>query len=199
MRLDDALEQLSAIHVQVLRSETFRGYKAVPTALTGVLAIVAAAVQAAAVPAADARGFACYWIAVAAIAGLLCAGELAFRTLRDGDPHARQRAGVALRQLVPAIGVGAALTFALLDTEAAPMLPALWSMCFGLGLSASRPFLPAAIGGVATFYLLAGALLLLPPLRAPVDGPLAMGAVFGLGQLWAAWILHRAEVVCDGR
>lgn len=200
MRLDDALEQLSEIHVQVLRSETYRGYRAAPTAATGVLALGAAVVQQISMSSADAASFAWYWLAVAGVAGALFATDLTVRTLRDGNPDSRRRAAVALSQLAPAVGVGAVLTFALIETSVADLLPAVWAMCFGLGLGASRPFLPRGIGGVSSFYLLAGvALLLTPALREPVPSPIGMGLTFGVGQLWAAWVLHRAEEVRHGR
>lgn len=200
MRLDDALQQLSEIHVQVLRSETYRGYRAAPTAATGALAIVAGIAQPLVLPAADAEGFAWYWLAVAAIACALFATDLTVRTLREGEPDSRQRTVLALRQLVPAIGVGAALTFALVETPVADLLPAVWAMCFGLGVSASRPFLPGGIGLVSTFYLCAGlALLAVPALRTQAAAPFGMAVTFGIGQLWAASVLHRAEGLLHGR
>lgn len=199
MRLDDALEQLSAIHVQVLRSETYRGYRAGPVAATGMLALIAAGIQVWACRSDNPVRCLSYWIAVAAAAGLLSAAELFARTLRDTDPHARRRTRLALQQAMPAIGVGAMLTLALVATPGGWLLPAIWSMCFGLGVIASRPFLPGPIVRVAAFYLCIGAALLLPGLQGPHVTPIAMGLTFGVGQLWAAWILHRAEAVANGR
>ena len=44
MELQKAISQISEIHAQVLRSEVFRGYRAVPMAITGGLAIAVAAI-----------------------------------------------------------------------------------------------------------------------------------------------------------
>jgi hypothetical protein len=68
MRLEDAIARLDAIHVQVLRSETFRGVRALPTALTGGIALTAGLVQASCLVAADPAEFTSYWLTVAAIA-----------------------------------------------------------------------------------------------------------------------------------
>jgi hypothetical protein len=43
MELQRAITQISEIHAQVLRNELFRGYRAVPVAITSGLALVAAA------------------------------------------------------------------------------------------------------------------------------------------------------------
>ena len=45
MDLRDALTQIAAIRQQVAQTETFRGYRAAPVALSGVLAWLAAALQ----------------------------------------------------------------------------------------------------------------------------------------------------------
>jgi hypothetical protein len=198
MRLDDALEQLSAIHEQVLRSETFDGYRAVPAAATGLLALAAALVQQVWLPAADAAGFARYWVMVAFAAGLVFAVDLGHHALSSG-PGAGRRTALALRQLLPALLVGGLITAALVETEVAGLLPGIWALCFALGVVASRPFLPVGIGWVAGFYLASGALLLmLPSLRGPQQASLGMGLVFGIGQLGAAFALRRAEEVRRG-
>ena len=46
MELDEALSQIAEIRHQMARTEVFRGYRALPVAFSGVLAISAAVVQA---------------------------------------------------------------------------------------------------------------------------------------------------------
>jgi hypothetical protein len=75
--------------------------------------------------------------------------------------------------------------------ELIPWLPGLWTLFFGLGLLSARPNLPRAIGWVGCFYLLAGGGLLCLADSGASLSPHAMGATFGLGQLAAAWVLHR--------
>ena len=86
---------------------------------------------------------------------------------------------------------GAIITASLVHLSAAlvPLLPGLWAICFGLGIFASRPYLPRASGWVALFYYVAGIALLWvargpEPLRA-----WWVGGTFGTGQLLAAFVL----------
>ena len=70
-----------------------------------------------------------------------------------------------------------------------PLLPGLWAICFGIGIFASRPYLPRASGWVALFYYAAGVALLW---RANGTTPLHawwVGGTFGIGQLLAAFVL----------
>lgn len=110
MRIEQALEQISAIHAQVLRSEVYRGYRARSAALTSLLVLAAA------------------------------------------------------------------------------VLPGLWAAVFGLGVFASRPYLPRAVGWVALYYLLAGVVLLILA-RPGVPSPWSVGLTFGFGQAAAAVVL----------
>lgn len=113
MRLEDAIARLDAIHVQVLRSETFRGVRALPTALTGGIALIAGLVQSSCLVAADPAEFTSYWLAVAAIAATVGLLDLAVYVVRGGA-IAFRRAAVVLRQVLPAFGVAAVLTVVLL-------------------------------------------------------------------------------------
>jgi hypothetical protein len=93
---------------------------------------------------------------------------------------------------VPALAAGAIATVALLRLEhpAPVLLPGVWASCFALGIFASRPYLPRAIGWVALYYLAAGAVLLWNVGPAPVPSPWTMGLTFGLGQGATALVLH---------
>ena len=89
--------------------------------------------------------------------------------------------------------VGAAAitaSFVHLSDTLIPLLPGLWAICFGIGVFASRPYLPRASGFVALFYYAAG-IALLWQARGP--GSLHgwwIGATFGIGQLLAALVLY---------
>lgn len=200
MRLEDAIARLDAIHVQVLRSETFRGVRALPTALTGGIALIAGLVQSSCLVAADPAEFTSYWLAVAAIAAAVGLLDLAVYVVRGGA-IAFRRAAVVLRQVLPAFGVAAVLTVVLLQTGdvATTLLPGLWSLCFALALAAAQPFLPPALAVATGFYFVAGILLLVPDLRIPLVQPFGMGLTFGIGQLLTALALRRsAEELAHG-
>ena len=192
MRIEDALEHLETIHEQVLRSETFRGYRAASVGGTGVLAVVAGVFQNYVLAPKSVAEFIGYWITIAAIACCVIGFDLAVQIVRQGRSE-RRRTWYALRHLLPALFVGAALTATLVDTVVADRLPAIWALCFGLGIVASRPFLAAGLGYVGSFYLAVGAALLLPPFHATLPSPIVMGLVFGGGQLFAAMLFRRGE------
>jgi hypothetical protein len=69
------------------------------------------------------------------------------------------------------------------------LLPGLWAVVFGLGVFATRPYLPRAVGWVGLYYLTAGAFLLGRSPFAELSG-WSVGGVFGLGQLATALVLY---------
>lgn len=200
MRLEDAIARLDAIHVQVLRSETFRGVRAMPTALTAGVALAACILQSSCFVPADPAEFTSYWLTVAALAAAIGLLDLAVYVVRGGA-IAFRRAVVVLRQVLPAFGAAAVLTVVLLQTGdvATTLLPGLWSLSFALALAAAQPFLPPALAVATGFYFVAGVLLLVPDLRTPLVQPFGMGLTFGIGQLLTALALRRsAEELAHG-
>jgi hypothetical protein len=90
--------------------------------------------------------------------------------------------------VVAAAAISASLVH--LSASLVPLLPGIWAICFGIGVFASRPYLPRASGFVALFYYAAGAALLW---RARGPESLSgwwVGATFGIGQLFAALVLY---------
>ncbi len=202
MELNHALSQLSEIHAQVLRSEVFRGYRSIPIAGTGLLAFVAATAQERLWPAQDGATFVWFWFVVAGI-GLAIQGIDVLLTLRTQDWRAFQAHAVpVLAQFVPTIVVGAAITVILArpDLSATALLPGLWALVFSLGVFASRPYLPRAVGWVGVFYLAAGILLLAIADVSALPSPWVMGLTFGVGQSALAVVMHfQLERESDGR
>ena len=190
MHLDKALNQLAEIHAQLLRTEVFRGYRSGPTAATGGVALVAAAVQHAWLGTLDPAGYVRFWsfAACACLAG--CALDVAAGAWL-ADRRARQQTLRVVLQFVPALLAGGVLAvFVPRLPGGAALLPGLWALTFGIGVMASRPYLPRAIGWVGLWYLAAGTLLLS---LAGDDTPSAwgMGLTFGIGQLAAGVVLHK--------
>ena len=195
MRLDKALEQISEIHKHLATSQVFRGYRAVPSAVSGILALAAAWVQPALVPPGDPRLYVLYWTVLAVAAFLICGGSVAYGYLREEDPLARRRTVTVVGQLAPSLAVGAVVTAVFVAAEEGrliPYLPGVWALLYGLGLFASRLFLPKMIGWVALFYFLCGCVLLQ---RAAGLGPASLspwevGIPFGVGHTIAGLILY---------
>jgi hypothetical protein len=196
MQLDDALIQIADIRQRMARAGTFRGYPSVPTAVSGGLALVAAAVQARWIPSPrhDIDLYVELWGTVAIVSMVICGLAMLLRLYRLGSAVQRSLSVSAIQQIVPSLIAGAMMSSVILYVHP-EVLPGMWMMFFGLGLFASRPLLPRLIGWMGGYYLLAGMLALsgrLDPLS-----PWTMGLTFGIGQLavdaMLYWTLERGE------
>ncbi|HEX3359034.1 MAG TPA: hypothetical protein VHS31_18790 [Tepidisphaeraceae bacterium] len=192
MRLNDALSQIADIRQQIARSQAFRGYRSLSTALTGVLAILAAFVQKLCVvdPMHHLDRYLTIWLITALTSIAIVGMELAMRCWRSDQPLQRELSFHAIEQMTPSLVAGALLTVVITQfcEEIAWALPGLWSILFGLGVFASRRLLPRPTFFVGGFYLLAG--LLMISMRQKALAPWTMGATFSLGQLSAAALLY---------
>jgi hypothetical protein len=192
--LDKALTDIKAMRSQLARGTEFRGYGPVAFAATGVLAIVAALLQGRLVenPAANVLGYLGVWIAAAALSTVIIGFDVITRSRRVHSGLADEMIQSAAEQLVPAMVVGALLTFVLY--RFAPlnlwMLPGLWQIVLSLGIFASCRMLPAPLMAVGVWYLLAGLLCLALASGDHAFSPWAMGMPFGIGQLLAAVLIH---------
>src|SRR5262245_31279338 len=81
MELRDAMTQVSEICLQLARTEAFRGYRAMPVAFSGVLALVAAGCQAVWVrdPSQDVTGYLTLWIGTAVLGAFVPGIEMVMR------------------------------------------------------------------------------------------------------------------------
>src|SRR4051794_39111216 len=192
MELREALTQISEIRRQEARTELFRGYRALPGALPGLLALAAASVQEWWLPD-PAQDFAPYltlWVGAALVSVLATGMEMALYYRRVGSSLAWQTTWLAVGQFLPCLAAGGGLTFVVVAhaRENLWMLPGLWAMLFSLGVFASYRLLPRATFGVGLFYMAAGTLCL--TIREAALSPWAMGLTFGAGQLLAAAVLY---------
>lgn len=192
MDLSRALGQVADIHQQIAKGEIYRGYRSLPIAASGLIGIIAAWAQPRAVGAGDSIGFVVYWSAVAGFAGLVGASEIIYNYVVHDDRATRRQTARVVGQFLPSIVAGAAVTVSLVHLSAAlvALLPGLWAICFGIGIFASRPYLPRASGWVALFYYAAGVGLLWVA-HGPDPAPAWwVGGTFGAGQLLAALVLY---------
>ena len=200
MDLRDALTQISEIREQVARTEVFRGYRAVPVAFSGLLALGVAAFQSAWLgdPQAHIEAYLALWVGAAVLSMLATAIEMMLDSKRRSSRLALQTTWLALGQFVPCVVAGGLLLVVLLlhARDSLWMLPGLWALLFSLGIFASYRLLPQATFWVATFYMAAGAVCL--TLGPAALSPWTMGIPFGVGQLFAAgvlyWTLERNDV-----
>jgi hypothetical protein len=194
IELRDALSQISEIRSQMAQTQTFRGYRAAPAAISSAIAIATALAQRWWVPepARDLSSYLVLWIGAAAISVAVFATEMIFRLARHGLTLQRQMTLLAVEQFIPCLVAGAMLTAVVVrfGPQQAWMLCGLWPMLFSLGVFASRRLLPPAIFWVGVFYMLAGTANLALASDAAAFSPWSMGVAFGAGQALVAAILY---------
>lgn len=195
MELRDALTQISEIRLQLARTEVFRGYRAVPVAFSGVLALATAGFQSVWVPEPlhETSAYLTLWIGAAVLSALVAGGEMIHHARSSASPWRQQITWLAMEQFVPCLVAGGLLTFVLVRfaPEGLWMLPGLWQILFSLGIFASCRLLPRATFGVAVFYLATGLACLILARGEAALSPWAMALPFGGGQLLAAGVLYR--------
>jgi len=199
--LERALADITAIRSQLARGTQFRGYGPVTVAAGGLLAVLAAALQALTLPDAVTTplGYLALWIGMAAAAVVLAAAEMIARARRVHGGLADEMLYAAAEQYIPAGVAGTLITVVLYRyaPHALVLLPGLWQIVFSLGVFASCRALPRAMFAVGVWYLAAGLVALALSEAAPLS-PLVMGVPFGVGQLMMACVLYRATGEQDG-
>jgi hypothetical protein len=199
--LERALADITAIRSQMARGTQFRGYGPVTVAATGLLALLAATLQALYLPdpAAGKLAYLVLWTGMAALAVILTAAEMVARTRRVHGGLADEMLYAAAEQYIPAGVAGTLITVVLYRYAPGSlwMLPGLWQIIFSLGVFASARSLPRGMFAVGVWYLAAGLAVLATSTSAPFS-PLAMAIPFGIGQFLMAFVLYRATGGHDG-
>jgi hypothetical protein len=193
--LDKALADITAIRSQMARGAEFCGYGPVTVAATGVLAFLAADVQALLLPepAADVFAYLALWVVTAAISVVLVGIEMVARTRRIHTGLADEMIHAATEQFIPAGVAGALLSFVLFRyaPQSLWMLPGLWQIVFSLGLFAACRSLPRPMLAAGAWYLFAGLMSVVLASEADAFSPWAMALPFGIGQFLIAAVLYR--------
>lgn len=195
--LHEALSQIREIRTRIESTQAFRGYRAVPTAVSGVFALAAAFAQHLWIDTGDLRSYVWLWVGCALASMALAGIAMAVHCTQSASPLTRARSLLAIAKLGAPLAVGALITWILVRTapEAGWVLPGLWQLLFALGLFASASLLPRAILGVALFYVATGAFVLALGPRALA--PSSMGVPFAVGQVAAAMILALSRESSD--
>ena len=193
--LQEALSEIQTIRSQVARGTEFRGYGPASIAVSGILALLVAAAQAAWMTKharIDLTTWLSVWAGTAAVSVLLTGLETFVRARRVHVGFAREMVQSAIEQFLPAVTVGFLLTVVMV--RAAPqdcwMLPGLWQLIFSLGVFASCRFLPRQMFAVGVWYLAAGLTCVAIGSVTRTLSPWTMGIPFGVGQLFVAGVLQ---------
>ena len=191
MELRDAIDHISTIRTQLAATERLRSLRAVPVALSGALAVVAAIVQSWWIGDSfvDARRYLLLWCGAAVLSGVAATFVVMRRVQRCPSPLSLANARLAATQFAPSIVVGAVVTWFVVDRMADRLwvLPGLWQLLFGLGNLAAHRLLPAPAFLVGLMFVASGTCCLWFGERA-LD-PWAMGLPFAAGQTALAAIL----------
>ena len=195
MDLHDALTQIAEIRRRAAAAGEFRGYRSLPVAASGVLAVFAAWLQPMFVPVSDEplRSFTMYWTVVAVIASAPAVVRIYLFDWRDAHSAGRELTRLAVAQFLPCLAAGALLTIAIVrhSPEFGWALPGLWQIFFSLGVFASCRLLPRATLWAGMVYLCAGTWnVAYGRADANAFSPWSMGLPFAVGQLLTAVILY---------
>ncbi len=194
--LDQVLADIVAIRSQVAAGTAFQGYGPSALALTGILALATACLQAALLddPTAQPLTFLAGWIATAVLSVGVIGAEMRARSRRHHSGLADAMILNAVEAFLPAGAAGALLLLVLarLSPDSLWLLPGLWQMLVGLGLFASLRALPRPVAWAAGWYLVAGLGVIAAAAHGHALSPWTMGLPFALGQGLIALILHRA-------
>jgi hypothetical protein len=192
--LDEALADIAAIRSQMARGTEFHGYGPMTVAATGMLAMLAAGIQALLLPepTADVFAYLVLWVVTAAICAILIGIEMVARTRRIHTGLADEMIQSAAGLFIPAGVAGALLSFVLFHfaPQSLWMLPGLWQIVFSLGIFAACHSLPAPMRAGGAWYLLAGLASLALANGENALSPWAMALPFGIGQLLIAAVLY---------
>ena len=201
--LDKALAEISAIRSQMARGAEFHGFGPATLALTGILALLAAAAQSLWLgdPARDIATYLALWMGTAAVSLALIGVEAVTRSRRVHSGLAQEMLAAAVEQFLPSAAAGVLVTAVLLCFAPASLslLPGLWQIVFSLGVFASCRFLPRQIFAVGVWYLVTGLFCLALAGGEQAFSPWAMGVPYGVGQLLIAAILQRQLGERDGQ
>jgi hypothetical protein len=201
--LHKTLVEINAIRGQMARGMQFRGFGPPTLATTGILALLAAAVQAHWLknPKGDIMAYLALWAATAAVSLIIIGIETMTRSRHIHSGFSMEMIHSAIEEFLPAIVAGLLLTMVLLRCAAQSlwMFPCLWQMIFSLGVFASCRFLPQPMFAVGVWYLGSGLTC-----HALGDGeralsPWVMGVPFGIGQMLVAAVLQFGYLEVHGK
>jgi hypothetical protein len=186
-----AVEEIAEIHAHLAAREVYRGWRAIPVAVSGLVGLAAAVALTARQPLTDPADFLRTWLAIGIVGLAAGCAEIVWRYASRASPLERRRTRVVMRQFLPGLVAGVVLSVALvrLNPAGVAAVPGLWAICFALAIFAARPCLPPASAWAAAYYAVAGVFLLtLAPTGVPA--PWTVGATFGIGQGLAALLIH---------
>lgn len=200
--LERALADIAEVRERLGHVQRFKGYSGFAAALSGGFAVAAGVVQMLLVPhvasAHQGHVYFALWFACCAAAVLLNYGAIAHWYVNDATARDRWHTATVGLAILPALVLGAILSFALLRANLYAFMPGVWYGCYGVGLLASRTMLPRHVVLIAAAFMIAGMSLLFVPANVALQWwVLPLG--FGIGQLAIGVCVMRERTMRDDR
>lgn len=194
MEVHEALTQITEIRAQIARTETFRGYRSLTVACSGLIAVLASLLQSSFIvsPYETIDSYLLLWVGAAALCLSITGLEMAYRGYYSRSDWSRRLTWMAVEQFLPCVIAGALLTCGMVcfARETLWLLPGLWSILFALGVFASCRILPRQLIWSGVYYLVAGTCCIALARGPHAFSPWAMIGTFGIGQTLTAIILY---------
>jgi hypothetical protein len=195
--IERALLDIAEVRERLAMTQRFKGYSGVAAAMSGLFALAAGVVQGLLVPmphtGMQVHLYFAIWFACAAASAIVNYGAIAHWFVSDASARDRWQTGTVGLAILPALALGAALSFALLASGRIAQLPGIWYGCYGVGLFASRTMVPRAVVPIAATFLLFGIVMLFMPSQIAL-APWVLPAGFGCGQIAIGYLLIRERV-----
>ena len=194
--IHDALAQVRLLQEFIMEKNLFKGYSGKARLMAGSTTLIGALILNSPRVPAEPWVHLAGWGIVLAISVIANYAALVYWFLFD---ERARRNPVMLKpalDALPALGVGAVLSLALILHGEFNLLFGVWMSCYGLAQVAYRNSLPKGIYGIGLFYLICGAAVLLSPCLS-FTNPLPMGLVFFGGEMAGGWVLiqdHRKTI-----
>jgi len=192
--LERALADIAEVRERLVAAQRFRGYSALAAGISGLFALAAGGVQAVLVgtPSTphDGRIYFAIWFVCCAASMAVNYGAIAQWFVNDASARERWQTRTVGLSILPAVILGAALSFAVLHVQEFALLPGVWFGCYGVGLFASRLTIPRGVLPIAGAFVAIGAALLFAPASISLQWWIpAMG--FGIAQSIVAVLVSR--------
>ncbi len=187
--IHDALAQVRKMQELVLAKRNFRGYSGTARAAGGIIALCgAASIQLMQIQKAPEAHLA-VWGTVLALALAVNYGALFWWFLHDKEADRDLHKLLPAVDALPALAVGAILTFALIGHHHYDMLFGMWMVIYGLVHVSYRLSLPGENYIVGLFYILCGTICLFT--FKDFYNPWPMGVVFFAGEMAGGYVFNK--------
>ncbi|GAC1304716.1 MAG: hypothetical protein NVS2B3_00710 [Vulcanimicrobiaceae bacterium] len=186
MEVRQALADLAEVRGRLATVQRFDGYSGPAAVASGLVAVVAGAVQGWLAPQphsdSDRRLYLAIWLTCLGCALAINYGAIVIWRIRNRGAQAAMQFRTVGMSIVPALAAGGVITLALVMRELDDLLPGMWCATYALGLFASRALVPREVVTVAVAFGAAAAVLLLTPHLNTLAWWI-MPSAFGIGQI----------------